>query len=189
MPRSRILTFAVIAGCLVDFSLGIFLHAHVQGMENDSGKVVFGDVEYANSIIGLAKPGPDALTAEAWNNWLGKHSSALYERWLRELPERNMNDKAFQSGWPAFRDQLLHNLAENATQWGGWYSRHNGEIEYVGDHIAGRLGEIIPASILLGLLAGLIAVLIKHTPSVSAVSPKRSVSRAGPTKRGKRTSR
>jgi hypothetical protein len=187
MPQSRILTFAVIVGCLLDFSLGIFLHAHVQGMENDSGKIIFSEVEFADSTIGVAKPGPDGLSSQAWNNWLGKHSSALYERWLRELPERNGNDKAFQAGWPAFRDQLQHNLDENATQWGGWYARHNGEVEYVGDHIAGRFGERIPASILLCLLAGLIAVLIKNTPAVSAVPlTKRSASPGERPTRGKR---
>jgi hypothetical protein len=190
MSRSRTLAFTVIAGCLVDFSLGIFLHAHVQGMENDSGRVVFAGLQFSNSTIDRANPGPDALTRQAWLNWVGKHRRALYEQWLRDLPENNMNDRNFQAGWPAARDGFLKLLSENETQWGGWYSRHNGEIEYVGDHIAGRLGESVPASILLALLAGLSAVLIKHLPSVPAVQlTQRATEREGRRKRGKKASR
>jgi len=169
MSRSRTLAVTVIAGCLVDFSLGIFLHAHVQGMENDSGRVVFAGLQFSNSTIDRASPGPDALTRQAWINWVDKHRRALYKQWLRNLPENNMKDRNFQARWPAVPDGFLKLLSENETQWGGWYSRHNGEIEYVGDHIAGRLGESVPASILLALLAGLSTVLIKHVTSVPAV--------------------
>ena len=44
----RTLTFLVLAGCLADFSLGVLLHAHVQSMENDSGKSYFAQLVFTN---------------------------------------------------------------------------------------------------------------------------------------------
>jgi hypothetical protein len=174
----------------LDFAFGVFLHAHVQSLENDSGKVVFRDVEYSNSVIDAPDPpGPNELTNAVWKNWLAKHRIALYDRWLRELPEHNANDQAFQAGWPAARDEFLGRWKEYETNWGGWYWRHNGEVQYIGDHIVHRLGEKTPALVLLGLLAGLTAVLIKHlysTPVVRFTTER--VSQRPPPKRRKRVS-
>jgi len=190
ISQSRILLWVVVGGCLLDFSLGILLHAHIQHMENEPGKVVFRDPEFSNSMIIVPEPGPEGLTKRLWKNWNDKHRLKLYDRWLEELPQRYGNDEQFQKGWPSGRDEFLRRRGELETHWGGWYSRHNGEIEYVGDHMIGRLGEGIPASILLALSAGVFAVLIKNMPSASVVPvTTRRAARARRPKRGKKASR
>jgi hypothetical protein len=173
LTRSRVLAWVIIAGCLFDLCFGILLQAHIESMENEPGKTVFKDVQFSNSVIGPPDPGPDDLTFPAWKNWLGKHRRALYDRWLRELPVKNANDQVFQQGWPKVREEFLRLQEENEEQWGGWFSRHNGEITYVGDHITGRVGERIPVVVLLALLAGLTLVLIRQFRLLSPTSALR----------------
>jgi hypothetical protein len=118
-------------------------------------------------MIGVTHPGPDGLVKRPWTNWFAKHRLGLYDRWLKEIPARNGDDKVFQEVWPETRDEFQQNRERNQIQWCGWYSRHNGETEYVGDHIAGRLGEAVPASILLALLVVLMGAFFKHLSSVA----------------------
>src|SRR5262249_4775012 len=47
--RSR-LTKLVLVGCVIDFSLGVFLHAHVESLENSAGKNYFSQLEYSNGL-------------------------------------------------------------------------------------------------------------------------------------------
>jgi hypothetical protein len=167
LSRRRIIAGAILIGCLTDFSLGILLHAHVESLENDASELVFSGIEVSQSRISRSKPGPDSLSQAAWVNWLDKHQVALSERWLEELPQRNAKDPSFESSWPAAKASLLEIQNEDITAWGGWYSRHGGEIQYIGDHIAGKFGEVVPVSILLVLLLVLMIILVRRMPSVS----------------------
>jgi len=174
------LTFLVLAGCIVDFSLGVLLHAHVQNMENDRGKSHFAELEFANNRIQHADAGPDALSSVAWQNWFEKHRWALSNRWLKDLPERYKDNRNFQVVWPFSQTEILGLKNQDAMQWGGWYSRHNGELTYFGDHFAGVWGEFVPASLLLVLAAGLIAAFILQThaaPPVPVQKPEQSAQR------------
>jgi hypothetical protein len=166
MSRSHALTYLVLLGCLVDFSLGILLHVHVEAMENDSGKVVYRDVEFANSTIDIPRPEHGELTEGIWKNWFTKHRILLYDRWLHELPKRYANDPVFQAGWSAPHDEFLRQREEYETAWGGWYSRHDGEVEYIGDHVVGRIGENLPTVFLVALTLGLVAMLLKRCHSL-----------------------
>ncbi len=179
----------LLLGCIVDFSLGILLHAHVQSFENGRGKNYFSELEYKGSIR-HADPGPDSLSEVAWQNWFEKHQRALCDRWLQELPQRNKNESFFKLIWPASQSELLTLRSQDDVRWGGWYSRHNGEITYWGDHVAGVFGDWVPASVLLALFAGLIVVFLKQ-PTVAALHFKeppqtRSKGKAGAKKRSKR---
>jgi hypothetical protein len=155
----------VVAGCLIDFSFGVFLNAHVQSLEESSGRPVFGGLEFDGSAAQRAIPGPDALSDFAWMNWFGKHHLSLTDYWLVQLPEKNRNNPTFESGWPAAKNEILKMRQEDEDAWGGWYARHNGEIQYIGDHVVGRVGEALPVAILFILLIGLITALITQTPA------------------------
>ena len=172
--RRRTLAGLVLAGSLFDFSLGIFLHAHVQSLENGAGKTFFGDLVYANGMLRHAGPTADTLSDTAWQNWFGKHRLALCDRWLKELPERYATEKPFQIFWPSYRAQIS-DLRKEDGQWGGWYSRHDGEILYFGDHVAGTVGERVPLFVLVLLTAGLITLYIQQTPAAVQVRRKSQV--------------
>src|SRR5262249_1296421 len=123
-------------------------------------------------------------------NWFAKHQRGLCERWLKDLPERHKADAAFQVVWPAAQAEIMRLKNEDERVWGGWYSRHNGVISHFGDHITPKTGESVPATILLVLAAGLLAIFIKQT---GAVQPLRVVKAAQTSqvrhKRGKAASR
>jgi hypothetical protein len=184
--RRKAITVLVLAGSLVDFSLGVLLHTHVQSKENEAGKSFFSDLEFMNGIVRHTPPSPDSLSEVAWQNWFEKHRYALCDRWLRDLPQRHGKDATFQIIWPVSEAQIVTLKKQDELQWGGWYSRHNGEITYLGDHVAGRLGERVPASVLLALLAGLIATFIKQTPAAVSV-PIRKTSKPAQIQRKKRS--
>jgi hypothetical protein len=170
--RRRTLAWLVLAGASVDFSLGVFLHAHVQSMENGAGKSFFSDLEYANGIVRHADPGPDTLSEVAWQNWFEKHRWALCSRWLKELPERHGTDPTFQIIWPVREAEVMDLRKQDELQWGGWYSRHDGELTYLGDHVAGQVGMRVPAAVLLALLTALLALFIKRTPTTPTTHRK-----------------
>jgi 4-amino-4-deoxy-L-arabinose transferase-like glycosyltransferase len=163
--RRRILMFLVVAGCVIDFSLGVFLNAHVQSLEENSPKAIFGGLAFSDAGLQRAIPPSNALTDFAWVNWFGKHRIALCDQWLVQLPEQNKNSPSFESGWPAAKTDILK-MRQEDDAWGGWYSRHHGEIEYIGDHVVGQVGEELPAAILLIVMIGLIATLIRQTPAL-----------------------
>jgi hypothetical protein len=183
--RRRTLTWLVLAGALVDFSAGILLHAHVQSLENGAGKRFFSDLEYSKNMVRHADPGPDNLSGVAWQNWFEKHRLALCDRWLRELPARHGTDATFQIIWPARQSEIVNLKKQDELQWGGWYSRHNGEMSLVGDHVAGRFGSRIPALALLALATGLVVLVVKRMPAAVALSQKKTAKPA-PSRRARK---
>jgi hypothetical protein len=186
ITRRKALTVLVLAGSLVDFSFGVLLQAHVQSKENTAGKSFFSDLEFANGIVRHTPPGPDSLSQVAWQNWFEKHRWALCDRWMRDLPQRHGRDAAFQIVWPVSEAEIVTLKKQDELQWGGWYSRHEGEITYLGDHVIGRLGERVPALVLLALFAGLIATFIKQTPAAGTV-PIAKTTKPVPASRKKRS--
>jgi 4-amino-4-deoxy-L-arabinose transferase-like glycosyltransferase len=171
--RRRIVTLLVVAGAVVDFSLGVFLNAHVQSFEENSPRRIFGDLEFSESALQRAIP-PDGLTDFAWLNWFGKHRIALCDQWLAKLPEHYGSNPAFESRWPVAKAEILKMRQEDEAAWGGWYSRHNGRIQYIGDHVISHVGEPLPAAVLLILMVPLIATLIRQTPIPTALAQRRT---------------
>jgi hypothetical protein len=172
LTRRRALMFLIIAGCILDFSFGVLLNAHIQSIEENSARPVFGGLEFSDTLE-RASPATDALSNFAWMNWFGKHRVALCDEWLAQMPEHNKSNPKFESNWPGLQTKILKMRQEDDIGWGGWYSRHNGEIEYIGDHVVGRVGEALPAAVLLILAVGLIATLIRQTPA-AALRPARN---------------
>jgi hypothetical protein len=168
--------FLVLAGCAVDFSLGVFLNAHIQSLEENAPRPFFGALEFSETALERAIPA-SGLSDFAWINWFGKHRVALCDQWLAQLPEHNKSNPTFESNWPVAKTEILKMRQEDDAAWGGWYSRHNGQIEYIGDHVIGRLGEALPAASLLILAVGLIGVLIRQTPAASLRSTRKQPKR------------
>jgi hypothetical protein len=108
------------------------------------------------------------LSESAWQNWFVKHQRILCDRWLKVLPEQYGGDATFKIIWPAYQTEIINLKKQDEFHWGSWYSRHDGEMHYLGDSAAGPLGESITLSILLILLAGMIALYLKYLKQMPA---------------------
>jgi hypothetical protein len=175
ITRRRMLTTLVLVGCILDFSIGILLHAQVQSHENVDGKTFFSDLVYLDGSIRHAPAGPDTLSDSAWQNWFVKHQRALCDRWLKEMPEKYGNEPGFPIVWPGYRFQIENLRKQDDAQWGGWYSRHGGEVGFLGDQVVGAVGEKLPLFVLTVLLVGLISLNVKQTPNPEPLKPKSKV--------------
>jgi hypothetical protein len=151
--RRGTLTMVILAGCAVDFSFGVLLHAHVEGLENDGRASVFPGMEFTGTAIQSARPGADALSASAWNNWFEKHRLSVYDRWLRGLDRQYGSLPAFQAMLPDYRKTVQKAAADDAKEWQGWFGHHGGEVEFLGDHVAGWSAAL--QGLLVALFLGL----------------------------------
>jgi hypothetical protein len=126
-PFRRILLALVIAGCLLDFSFGVLLQAHVESLENTSKRKIFPSLV---EVMAQKQPETtaDSLSESAWNNWILKHQYAQ----LVELSESHNVDAAVGRG-------QVQKWSENDQKfWHGWYARNNGAVGFLGDRLAGK---------------------------------------------------
>ena len=151
--RRGILTMVILAGCTVDFSFGVLLQAHVEGLENDARGNVFPGLDFTGAAIHATPPGPDALSSSAWNNWFEKHQLAAYDGWLRGLERRYGNLPAFQKTVPDYRKNIARIRSDDAKTWQGWFTGHGGEAVFLGDHVAAwsAVFQILLVALFLGL--------------------------------------
>jgi hypothetical protein len=152
-----VLRLAILAGCCVDFGLGVFLHARIQSLENTPHAAVFPEVIYqGGGQFGMAQATMNSLSESAWRNWMMKRRDELFARWLRELPRGHENDMQFRMGWPPIQQQLMTGLRGDAEAWGGWRARHGGALEHLGDRVAGQsgVGTNVATAAFLALFAG-----------------------------------
>ena len=87
----RWIAYLIVAGCAIDFSMGIFLHARVQHLDNTAEHTYFTGLSIGNGQFLVGAPGPDSLNMAAWRNWLAKHQMAVCRNWLalgQEFPAR-----------------------------------------------------------------------------------------------------
>lgn len=158
----------IVAGCAIDFGLGVFLQARVEHLENTPGHTVFSGLMLSKAGIDIATPGPHALSAAAWGNWFRKHQYALSEKWSRELAAFRPNDPAVEPTKSAIRPTLEQSLRDEERVWHGWYRNHDGEIVFFGDHF----GDSDVASVLLVLLAMvLLWTMARRVPPQRATAP------------------
>ncbi len=111
-PLRRALLTLVIAGCLLDFSFGILLHARVESVENTSQRTVFPSL---SEVIGKKQPAPtpDSLSESAWTNWILKHQYAQLVELSQshELPPPSARPK-FKNGSGSTRNSGTDGIHE-----------------------------------------------------------------------------
>jgi hypothetical protein len=146
---SRTMAMLIVAGCAIDFALGVFLQARVEHMENRPGHTVFSGLTVSGTGIDIGTPGPDSLSAAAWGNWFRKHQYALSRQWARDLAAFRPNDPALEPTRAALRPTLEQSLRDEEKIWHGWYGAHGGNIVFFGD----PLGDSDITSLFLVVLA------------------------------------
>ncbi len=165
----RVVSLLIVAGCVIDFSLGVFLQARVEHLENTARQTAFPRIMVGTVRMDLAPAGPDALSRTAGNNWFRKHQYKLAEQWLASLVRSNPQGRALEPGQAAARDALQQVVRQDETMWGGWYQRNAGEIVFLGDHF----GDSDWTSALLALgCIGLAWKMARYAPPpVAAAAP------------------
>lgn len=153
--QGRLVAMLLVAGCVIDFALGVFLHLRVQHLENTPAHTYFSGPSVMNGQIVVA-PSPEGLSGYASDNWLRKHQLANAQRWRGEL----LNVQA--EGKPQVMAMLDQLTTDDARLFKGWYARHGGEVEYLGDHFG---TSSIPSAILAIVFAGLIWKLWTSVPA------------------------
>jgi hypothetical protein len=163
LPVRRALAVALVAGSMADFSLGILLQARVENLENTPGETVFAGLTAADGKYGVGEPGPRLFSASttAWRNWYRKHQYELCQQWVAELAPH----VAREAGARQLAEVLKSQIEEDRTSWYGWYARHGGSVEFLGDRVA-QWPLVADAELLLVL--GLFADLIKKLWECSA---------------------
>jgi hypothetical protein len=159
---SRGVAMLIVAGCAIDFGLGVFLQARVEHLENTPERTVFGGLVLANGTIDMAVSGPDALSGPAWMNWFRKHQYEYGEKWLRELQAFHPGDPAFEQTKAAIRPTLEQAIRDDERVWHGWYRRHDGQTEFFGDHFGAT--DVTSGLLILGA-AGVLWMMAKRIPS------------------------
>ncbi|PYT02411.1 MAG: hypothetical protein DMF60_21445 [Acidobacteria bacterium] len=161
LPRAARLL--LIAGCVIDFSFGVFLHARVESLENTPSRTLFGDFQFTGGgRLVLVDPDPTAPTGSVRTNWSAKHRYADVQRYLRDMPRQYAHDVAFQQRWPEIEKTLRDIVGEDAHDWGGWFGRHGGVLSYLGDQVAGESGKgsDMAAAAFVVLFFGLVSVVV-----------------------------
>jgi hypothetical protein len=149
----RLIALLIVAGCAVDFSLGVFFHARVQHLDNTAGHTYFTGLSYGNGQFIIGGAGPDSLNIYAWRNWLGKHHVALNEKWLGLGEAYRRGDPEMEPAKADLRAAIAERLKEDEVNWHGWYRRNGGEFELIGDHFGdGDATSVLLALAALGLL-------------------------------------
>jgi hypothetical protein len=178
---------AILAGCCVDFGLGVFLHARIESLENTPRAVVFPEVIYQGSgQFGMAQPTMRSLSEHAFGNWMMKRRDELFARWLRDLPRGHENDIHFRVNWPQVQQQLVTGLKQDATAWGGWRGRNGGALEHLGDRVAGPSGNgtNVATALFLAMFAGCLWLCGRQALSRKATVLATARSSAGGSRRG-----
>ena len=188
----KFVRWLVIAGCLVDFSLGVFLQARIESIENTPARAVFQELRYVPPRV-VGNVGPGSLSDSAWFAWATKHRSGLYPKWLSEIPRGHEADPAFQQFWPRIGTLLAAGIHDDESNWAGWAARHGGVFEHLGDWVAGDSGwgtdvaSVVFAALFLFLLAAFARQANQAAPAVVpvAVKPRGKPPRARDTRRGR----
>jgi hypothetical protein len=164
--RRRAIAFAILAGCAIDFALGVFLQARIEHLENTPEHQYYSGLGVKDGQFKIGLPGPDSLSRNAWRNWFNKHQVRVCGEWLAAEEQFRPGDPSLAASRPIFRGAMREKIHEDDRYWRGWYRAHGGEITYLGDWF----GDNDISTVLLGLAAaGLLWQLAKRAPSAPAV--------------------
>ena len=164
-PWRRVAAIAILAGCLVDFSLGVFLQARVEALENTPQRTVFtAGLNLAYASFQPGSPTADGLSDVAWGNWFFKHRFALYRQYLDVLASQKPPDAETRELVSRAQAQLRQNMNEDAAGWRGWWMRHDYTLDFLGDDVAGPSGDgaAVPQAVLVVLFLALMGALLRE---------------------------
>ena len=151
--RRRAISLAIVAGCAIDFSLGIFLPTRVEHLENTARSMPFTRIQFGSIVMDIAQANSDTLSRFSGGNWFRKHQYALAGKWLQELATAYPDGRGLTAAQASARDALAEIMRQDATMFGGWYQRHNGELTFFGDHFGDT--DFTSALLLIGAAAAL----------------------------------
>ncbi|HYW46748.1 MAG TPA: hypothetical protein VE959_28030 [Bryobacteraceae bacterium] len=139
----RLAAMLLIAGCVTDFALGVFLQAQVENAENSAENQVF-SMELTGTGM---QPLSYQLAPGAWPNWMGKHMLAASSRSIEESVQNGLITANQAQMRRSFYEQW------DRDHFGGWYGRHNGEMVFLGDQ-ADRwsIEEVNPATAMVATM-------------------------------------
>jgi hypothetical protein len=163
-PWRRKVAMWILAGCVIDFGLGVLLQAHVEGLENTPTRTVFtAAVKPWDGTWQRGSSQPASLSVAAWENWFAKHSFALSRRMLANLEGFHPSAAQSQQDANRVRAKMESDLAEDDTIWHGWWARHDYELRFLGDDVADSFGAGAAPSefILVAGFAALMAAMVR----------------------------
>jgi hypothetical protein len=171
-PWRRWTAIFLIAGCVADFSLGVFLQARVESFDNTPQKTVFEGFNLVGNDLQLGAMGPDSLSEAAWRNWHLKNQQAQDNEWLRRDRQLPQNSAVVRR----YANLFEQDLKSNAQDWQGWYARNSGAMTFLGDHPASPSpgGWSARSVAVLLLFAGLLGVFSKHSMRRAPAEARRS---------------
>ncbi len=177
-PWGRFVTGLLIAGCVVDFAFGIFLHARVQNFGNTPEHTIFSGLTLQNGQVIPGGEGPDTLGGAAWLNWFWKSRDRMVPAWLHELSLLPQSP-----GVRDFEATIEGGMRANERNFGGWYRLHGGALSLIGDHLgASEAGADIASALMVVLFGGLLVWLWREAartqprvpePAVAALSTRK----------------
>ncbi len=174
--KHRLIGFAILAGCMIDFGLGVYLHARVQHLDNTEAHTYYTGLGIKNGQFQAGMFGPDSVGHIAWRNWFNKRQPLLAREWLTAAEQYHQGDPRLYAPRATFRAAMTEKLAEDEKFWHGWFARHGGEVVYLGDWFG---DSDVPSALLLMAAAGLIWILAKPEPvrAVNVVKAKAAPAR------------
>jgi hypothetical protein len=166
-PWKRLVAGMLIAGCLADFSLGIFLNVRIQSLDNSPQKIIYDDkIRVSNDQVSTGESTPDLPGNTAWLNWFWKNRDRLFTSWINYL-ESHPQTPAIQRVVARFSAEL----GNDVRNFGGWYGRHGGRFTFIGDDVRGPSfeGIDIPTVLFLLLFLGLMRAFWRQAMSFAPV--------------------
>lgn len=148
----RALAWMIIVGCVIDFGLGVYLHARMEHAENTAERPVFLGLVFGQGRFRTGLVTEDSLSPMAWDNWMHKHQVRLAEEWGRSVEAFHPGDPAYEKARIEARGGLERMKQDDEKLWQGWFRRHDGETAFLGDQFG---NSDAPLWLLVLVFAGL----------------------------------
>jgi hypothetical protein len=159
--KRRSVALLIVAGCAIDFSLGVWLQTRIEHLENMPDPAVFARIQVSGVRMDIAPAAPSTLARTAGGNWFRKHQYALSENWLHGLAAAYPEGRGITPAQAAVQKALTEVVRQDDSLFGGWYKRHGGALVFFGDHF----GDSDWTSVLLAIGGiGLLWKLARYGP-------------------------